>query len=201
MTQKPEDIRSDEVLVELYHQFDDQSAVETLITRYQTRLWDSTIKLSFYKDKSFIDDIVQVVFYTIFRLIKDNRFAPQGTGSFKAWVSNMARKITFNENQRRMRREKTITDTYPEPFNEEMTARRVSSSSRTVDDEKYLARLQEAIAQLEPLDQKLLQLRQADMPYDQILIEPEFINYKKSGRLRMRYCRILEFLRRYLKKE
>lgn len=199
MTQKPEDICTDEALVELYRTSGDQAALETLISRYQTRLWALAFKLSFSKDKSFIDDIIQITFYTIFRLVKDDRFIPRAVGSFKAWAFNITRKITLNENQYRMRREKPITETYLESFSDEMTVRRVDSSIRTSADEKYLARLQEAIGQLAPLDQKLLQLRQKNMSYDQIRTEPEFRTHK-SGRLRVRYCRILESLRNYLLK-
>jgi len=197
-------LQADEALVSAYRAGDD-SALEILIKRYQTPLWALAFKLSFSKDKSFIDDIIQIALFTIFRLIKDGRFIPREAGlpagqagSFKTWAFNMTRNITLNENQRRKRIEKTITEPYLESFSDEMMVRRVDSSMRRGADEKYLARLPEAIGQLKPLDQRLLQLRQGNVPYDQIIRdEPEFRDYK-SGQLMVRYYRILEFLRKYL---
>ena len=192
---------TDEALVELYRTTHDQAAVEILITRYQARLWAMAFRRSHFQDKPFIDDIIQMVFYTIFHIIKDRGFASRGPGSFKAWAFDITNKVMLSENQRRRKRDRPVTDAYLGSFSDEMRGRQMDSASLTDDDEKYLSRLPEAIARLKPLDQKLLRLRQANMSYEQIMLVPEFAKYKKSGRLRMRYCRILESLREYLRKE
>ena len=195
----PEDTRTDEALAEACRD-GDNSALVPLVHRYETPLWACALKLSHYKDKPFIDDITQIVFWTIFKLLKSGRFTPRYPGSFKAWAFTMCRKITMAENRSRNRRAKPITEEYLESFSEDATPRRINSSIQTCADEKYLSRLNEAMERLTPLDRKLCQLRNQGIPYEKILKHPDFCT-NKSGQLRMKYCRILERLRRYLEEK
>lgn len=188
----------DEALVQEFRNGDD-SALATLINRYQKRVWACAFKNSNYRDKSFIDDITQIVFYTVFRLIKSGNFIPRYPGSFQAWLFNIARKVALTENRRYGHTEPGLDKEYLETFTDlssaDLKVRMPEESTDTTKRETRLNLINEAVAKLDPLDRKLFELRKKGYSYEQILREPDF-KENNSGQLKMRYSRILEFIRR-----
>ena len=193
-----EDTRSDETLALSYSE-GDESAAAPLFRRYEKPLWKYALRTSVYRDPSFLDDIVQITFTVIFRLLKDKQFTPRFADSFKAWAFDICKKTTYNENQRRTKYEQPITDAHLTDLSLDIDVRRVSDSMDTRRQGQRLARLAEALPHLEPIQRKLFDLRQAGLSYEQIRHEPEF-RKNNAGQLRVKYCRVLETLRKYAKR-
>ncbi|MBI4833401.1 MAG: hypothetical protein HY811_01090 [Planctomycetes bacterium] len=200
--------QSDETLALSYGDGND-SAMDILVGRYYKPVWGVLINNSNYKDKSFIDDLIQITFFTICKLLKNDKFgprypglpaeAPAQAGSFKNWIFDIAKKIAFTENRRYGHAEHGLDKEYLETFTEDPMARIPEPSSDNPQKEMMIKLMNQAINKLESLDRKLFLLKQNNS-YAAILEYDEFrFNEKgepnKSGQLRMRYCRILKSIR------
>jgi len=188
MSQKLEDNRSDEALIELYRQFNDQEALETLLTRYKEPLWRYVRSISWYnKDKPFIDDICQEILLIIFRRI--DKFRPVGPGSFKAWVYLLAQHKTYKANERRAARPTNLSARYPEEFPDDLADIRPPDR----DYHELQVRLDKILSHLSPEEQQLFTLISEDKNYKEIHEIPPF-NQDTPENLRQKICRLRKFL-------
>ncbi|MBI5779001.1 MAG: sigma-70 family RNA polymerase sigma factor [Planctomycetes bacterium] len=191
-------VKTDESLAMAY-QNGDNSAVAILIHRYEKPLWRFALRSSQYKDRQFIDDILQVVFILIFKLLKDRRFRPEYDGSFRTWAFNICKKITLHENQSRKHLEKPISAQYQDEISADITARRFADSLDTLRAERRMEKLKAALDRLKPEERKLIDLRNQEppVPFDKIKDMPEFPG-SNAGQLRTEHCRLLDRLREYI---
>jgi len=188
----------DESLALAYSDGDENAAVP-LFRRYEKPLWKYALRTSVYRDRSFLDDIVQITLVLIFRLLKDKQFTPRFVGSFKAWAFDICKKVIYNENQKRLRQDIPTTDDYLTDLSMDIALRRGADSMEAIRNEEKRAKLEKALQRLKPVQRKLIELRFAGKSYEQIIKhEPEFSG-KKTGQLRVKYCRILERLRKDIK--
>lgn len=190
----PEDTRTDEELLKA-HCAGDYNAMETLVLRYQSRIWACAYRNSNYRDKSFVDDLTQTAVYTVLRIIKSGNFSTPDIRAFEYWLFDITRKTTYTENRRHGYSEQLIDKEYLENIPDDLRVKIPEESADTTEKEKMLRYLKKTMEQLDPLDRELCELRASGLSYDQIGRKPEFKD-NSSGQLRTKYCRILQLIRR-----
>lgn len=171
----PEDPRSDEALVELYHLSDEQ-AFEALYYRYFKPIGFYIRKHSHYKDEDLIEEIRQITFIKISRKIKSGGFVPAGPGTFRASLYQTAQNICFNQNKNRMRLMKPVSEIFTD---EELPGidgflwiKDIGTDYESIND-----RIKEITAELTQAELKLMKLVTEKVPYKQIQKESEFQKY------------------------
>jgi RNA polymerase sigma factor (sigma-70 family) len=189
-----DDTRSDEALVELYRQFNDQSALAALLTRYQEPLWHYARKIGWCKDTNFIDDVCQEILLAIFEHI--DRFKPFGPGSFRAWAYLLAQHKTLKANEHRAREPITFSDRYPEEFPDDLADLRPPDT----DYHQVSVRLDKVLARLTSEERELFRLLSEDKDYPAIQKVPPFDKYPLAA-LRQKTCRLRRFLVTLIKEE
>ena len=171
-----EDRRSDEQLITAFRA-GEPGALDTLIARYLERVWYYLAKHSWFRDESYLDDLRQQVFLTIFQEIKNGRFLPAGEGSSKGWLYKVAYLECLRADKKRRKEFKSLSEYYPkEPTGlpDDLLAKQPPAGA---DYERTNARLADALARLTPEEQKLIHLLAAGKSYREIRADPDFSKY------------------------
>lgn len=192
------DKRTDEDLVEACR-LGDVSAPKILVKRYEQPLRYFLLPFSWIKDASFIDDIIQLTFLTIFKGIKEGKFDPS-KGLFKRWAYGICQKICLAENRNHRRRPKPISERYPEEFPDDLVKVRPEPTPDPEVFNRRRAQLARALEMLIPPERRLFELRRQGLSYQRIKNLPDFQKFS-LGRLRLKYYEIMETLRTILRKE
>lgn len=169
-----EDRRSDEALV-VASQSGEATALEILCQRYYEPVYYYLLKESLIKEASFLEDIRQEIFLTIFKLIKSEKFTPRGEGSFKTYLYTTARNICRTKNRERAKEPKDIYG----KLLELIPAKPVISPDQTAKKQARIkARLARILDKLSPQEIKLMMLINYEgKTYKQIHELPEFAKY------------------------
>jgi len=151
-----DDLRSDEALVTDY-QSDNDSALDVLYRRYYNQIGFYIRKQSSYKDPSFIDDVRQMVFLKVFTIFKAGKFQPIGPGSFRSFLYETARRICFDQNEKRMRNDRPASEIFTD---EELSTpdELCYRQPETTDYDEINERVKEVLSKLTPEEQKLMWL-------------------------------------------
>jgi len=179
----------------------DDASYATLYERYYNPIGFYVKKNSVYKDRSFIDDTRGIIFFKVLSALKQGRFTPKFPGSFKKYLFETAQKTIFDENQKRLRIVRPVT----EVFTEEELLDPDGLAYREVDPDDYEeieAQAKEVMAKLNSQEKRLVQLYFIEkMPPDDILALGEFKNIKNVASLRDKMYRIKKRLNPRGKKE
>jgi RNA polymerase sigma factor (sigma-70 family) len=180
-------LRTDEALVTDYQadlpaptsvgtQAGEQSALDVLYRRYYNQIGFYIRKQSSYKDPSFIDDVRQMVFLKVFTIFKAGKFQPIGPGSFRSFLYETARRICFDQNEKRMRHDRPASEIFTD---EELSTpdELCYRQPETTDYDEINERVKEVLSKLTPEEQKLMWLVSKKIPYKKIILEPEFKKY------------------------
>jgi RNA polymerase sigma factor (sigma-70 family) len=191
MTQKPEDNRTDEALIEA-HYAGDETALTILCQRYLEPLWNHARYMSWSKDKSFIDDIQQQTMVTILEDIENEKFKPTGqAGSFRAWAYDICRRVTLAANQRRRIEAIPLSERYPEEFPQDL----VDTNPTITDYHEENQLLDRVLSWLSEEERQLFILLSQKVPYNKIIAIPPFDKYKdKPELLRQKACRLRKYI-------
>jgi len=179
---------SDETLVRDYLAGDSRAS-ESLIRRYQVHLWYHARGVSLYKDKSFIDEIIQLTLIAIIKGIWDGGFSLSRTEPFKSWAYRVCRNICLAENRKYYRQPKSLSEMYPEELPDHLT--RVRPEGR--DYHNLSAELDKVLTKLSQEERQLISLVIKHKTYKVIQkIEP-FDKYSLAT-LRQKVCRLRRFM-------
>lgn len=170
-----EDPRSDEQLVADFLA-EDEPAFEALHNRYFKQIGFYIKKQGILKDDSFIDDVRQIVLVKVFTLLKQGRFTARGPGSFRAFIYETAQRITFDQNEKRFRLVKPVTDVFTteELFQPDELR---FHEPETTDYDLINDRVKKVLGQLTPEEQELMQLVANKIKYRDIIKRSEFSKY------------------------
>ena len=194
----PDNPTSDEALAFACSCNDDASYAK-LYERYYNPIGFYVKKNSVYKDRSFIDDTRGIIFFKVLSALKQGRFTPKFPGSFKKYLFETAQKTIFDENQKRLRIVRPIT----EVFTEEELLDPDGLAYREVDPDDYEEieeRAKAVLSKLNSQEQRLVQLAFVEeMPYEKIIDLPEFKHYKTVDSLKKKIYRIKKRLKKTIK--
>lgn len=166
----------------------DGSALDTILDRYQKRIWNLSLSLSFNKDKSSIDDISQEVLLRMFKRIRE--FINQGEGSFRKWVYQLCRNVCKESNRRLGHRQTPLSELYPENLPDYLnTVRPEPAYERTVVNDKVA----DLLNRLTEEERQLIMLLYENKTYEQIQQIPPFGKYTIET-LRQKTCRLRKYL-------
>jgi len=158
--------RTDEGLIEAYR-LGDLEALDVLFKRYEPTLRPFILNLSWLKDASFIDDIIQLTLLAIFEGIKKDKFDPR-KGSFKRWAYGICQHICMEENRKRRRLPRLLSERYPEELPNGLLAVRSKTSTGVRNLERITRQLNEILKPLAQEERKLLWLMSQDKTYKEI---------------------------------
>ncbi|MFH0887813.1 MAG: sigma-70 family RNA polymerase sigma factor [Planctomycetota bacterium] len=177
----------DEKLVSAYLE-GDGSALDILLDRYQKRIWNLSLSLSFNKEKSFIDDISQEVLLRMFKRIRE--FTNQGEGSFRKWVYQLCRNVCKESNRRLGHRQTPLSELYPENLPDYLnTVRPEPAYERTAVNDKVA----DLLSRLTEEERRLIMLLYEHKTYEQIQQIQPFGKYTIET-LRQKTCRLRKYL-------
>lgn len=165
-----------------------EGAIDILIKRYYEPLRHYAWKLSWYRDKSFIDDIIQQVILSILKSIKGRRFNPE-KGSLKNWVYLICRNITITENHRQRNRPETFSKRFPTELPDHLAVTRPEPKNYTDEEIK----LEKALTKLTDEEKQLLLLVSQKYTYPEIQKQKPFDKYTLET-LRQKVCRTRQYL-------
>jgi RNA polymerase sigma factor (sigma-70 family) len=171
----PDNQPTDEALIlDLYG--GNETAFDQLYQRYYNHIGFYIKKHSVYKDSSFIDDVREILFIKIYTIIKEGKFEPRGPGSFKTFLYDTAQKTTFDENEKRMRSDRPVSEVFTD---EELTApdELCYREPDITDYDLINDRLEDVISELSLEEQKLIRLVSEGIPYKEIQRHPWFSKY------------------------
>jgi len=190
-------VETDETLVRDFQQ-GDNGALESLFRSYQEPLWRYARRLSWNRDKSFIDDIRQQVFETILEGIKKGAFDPR-KGSFQGWAYGICKNICREENRNYRRQPRALSERYPEESPDEFT--QVRPEAPEVEEYNESSnRLDKLLPNLSSEDRQLMWLVGEHEDYKKIQKTPLFNKYSLTS-LRQKVCRIRQEMIRLRKEE
>ena len=185
---------TDEFLISAFLSGGNENAFDELYQRYYNPIGFYIKKHSIYRDPSFIDDVREIIFLKVFTALKQGRFQPKFPGSFKKYLFDVALKTIFDENEKRLR----IVRPVSEIFTEEELETPDALSYREPEDTDYELieeRAKEVMAKLNKKEQRLVQLAFIEqMPYEKIITLPEFKNIKSVDTLKNKIYRIKQKL-------
>ena len=180
---------TDESLISAFLSGGNENAFDELYQRYYDRIGFYIKKHSIYRDPSFIDDVREIIFLKVFTALKQGRFQPKFPGSFKKYLFDVALKTIFDENEKRMRSVRPVSEIFTEEELEtpdELLYREVDPTDYELIEE----RVKEAMSKLNKKEQDLMQLVAEGVPYKTIITLPEFRNYKSVDSLKDKIYRI-----------
>ncbi|MBI4835104.1 MAG: sigma-70 family RNA polymerase sigma factor [Planctomycetes bacterium] len=191
------DGRSDEELLKA-------NCMETLFSRYYEPGWNYIRSQSWYRDKGFIDDLVQQACLTALEKLNNNEFTPSGEGSFKAWFYQICQNVCWIGNKRHRHQPKSLTEIYTEELPLDIADLRPHPKNY----DREMERLKKILAQLPEEDRQLMLLMAGQEPgkmaYENIHKTPPFDKYELPN-LRQKVCRLrklmLQLLREIKEKE
>lgn len=187
-------METDETLVRDFQQ-GDNGALESLFRSYQEPLWRYARRLSWNRDKSFIDDIRQQVFETILEGIKKGEFDPR-KGSFQGWAYGICKNICREENRNYRRQPRALSERYPEEMPDEL----IQVGPEADEYHESSDQLEKLLPRLSPEDRQLMFLVGEHKDYNEIQQTPLFNKYSLTT-LRQKVCRIRQWLIRLMKEE
>lgn len=190
----PEDIRSDAQLVEAFLA-EDEPAFGALHNRYFKQIGFYIKKQSILKDDSFIDDVRQIVLVKVFTLLKQGKFESRGPGSFKAFLYETARRITFDQNEKRFRLVKPVTEVFTTEELAQPDELRFYEPE-TTDYDLINDRLKKVLSKLTPEEQELMQLVAQKTKYKDIIKMKKFSKYKSVDSLKDKIYNIRKRMRK-----
>ncbi|MFH1228701.1 MAG: sigma-70 family RNA polymerase sigma factor [Planctomycetota bacterium] len=184
----PDEIKTtDEALIEAYRA-GNLPALDILLKRHELALRNFVLGFSWLKkDPGIVDEIIQEIFITIFKEIKNNRFIPAGPGSFKGWAYSIARHRCYNATESLSSRPKLLSKNYIESFPAKLEETRPEESEEITELEKLDSELNRILGGLSDESRQLLALSQQGKTYEEInKIEP-FTKYSLVN-LRRKVC-------------
>lgn len=168
--------RGDENLTRAYRS-GELKALDTLLEQYDQPLRNFIRTISWLKDESFIDEVLQSTRITIFEEIRNGRFIPTGAGSFKAWAYTICQNVCWNANKNQARQPKRISELYPEEPTGMPDNLLPQMPMRTVNYEHLATKLKDVTSHLSPEEQKLMTLVSQRKKYQEIQQDPDFAQY------------------------
>jgi len=170
-----DDPRSDEDLVSAYLK-GDKPALEILLNRYSTIILSFLGgKSFFYKDEQYLENIRQEVLIKVFNGIRD--FTPTGPGSFKRWVFKIAYFECLNQDKKRRKGSKTISEIFPDEETGIPDDLVFELTPRTKDYDNAELKLEAIRSKLSDEEQKLMRWVSEGKPYKEIQPDPLFSKY------------------------
>jgi len=207
----PSDTRSDEQLVTAFLAGSPacqavtsvagrETALDTLLDRYQEPLWRYAYKISHYRDKSFIDDIRQRSLIAIFQGLKTGRFDP-AKGTFKDWAYGICHTVCLDENQKYERHAQVLSERYPLEFPDDILDERAKAPDVAVEEAEESDRISRVLLELSEEDRALCQLALIeDKSYEEIARSKPFERYRnRLPALRQKTCALRKHLVSLLK--
>jgi len=180
---------ADEILVSSYLA-GDESALDQLYQRYYNPLGFFIRKHSLYKDDSFIGDCRQIAFFKVFTIFKEGRFKPELAGSFKTLLYKTAKNVCFDENEKRMRSARPLSEVFTREelaTPEELCYRQPEST----DYDEIQERVKQVLAKLTKKEQKLMWLvSEGKKCKDIIKMRPFSKEYKSVDSLKQKIYNI-----------
>lgn len=168
--------RTDEDLVRAYKS-GELKALNSLLKLYEEPLRGFIHTISWLKDASFIDEVIQDIRVTIFEEIRKGRFIPSGVGSFKAWVYKICQNVCWNANKDRARQPKPISELYPEEPTGMPDDLLPKMPTQTVNYDHLATKIKDATSHLSLEEQKLMRLISERKKYKEIQQDPSFSKY------------------------
>lgn len=184
---------SDEELV-LAYLGGDGLALDKLLARFQKPLWQYICQMIHSPDDSLIEDILQEVMLTAFKDIKTGKFRDSGPGSFNAWIRSITRHRTLQAIDKLKRQPESFSVRFPKSLPEDISVERPDDSAQEDEQNILTNRLNMLLSELDSIDQRIFELKRQGLTYQEILQQDEFKDWT-GGRLRTRFCRIMELLR------
>jgi RNA polymerase sigma factor (sigma-70 family) len=197
----PNDNRSDEALIAAYRAGlaqgsgdksadspanRDNSALNALFTRYMTHVKAFLFRNSRFKDEAWIEELRQIIFTAVLEGILKGAFEDRGTGSFRAWLFEVARRLCLKHNQKRSADYKDFSQVYPESTTD-IPAGLIFKASDEINDYTEIDKAQQqALAKLKPLERRLMELVGDRVEYADIIKLPEFAKYKSVDYLMLK---------------
>lgn len=178
--------RTDKDLVRTY-QSGELKALDTLLELYDQPLRDFIRTISWVKDDSFIDDVLQEVRIIIFTKIKSGKFIPDSAGSFKKWAYKVCQNITYQANKKSARRERPISEYYPEEPTGMPDDLLPMMPMETVNYDHLATKLKTLLSELSLEEQKLMRLISQKKSYKEIQQDPCFRKYSLDYLMRKVY--------------
>ncbi|MBI4712086.1 MAG: sigma-70 family RNA polymerase sigma factor [Planctomycetes bacterium] len=188
-----QDTRTDEQLVLAYQSGEsgasrrDKQAIATLINRYLLPLKFFLIKLSWYKDDGFLDDILQQTFFIVAERINTERFSPAGPGTVRAFLYQTARNICLWENEQHARQGTTIADVCTDEERELIDNDVYQPSDESKDYGQIDAQLEQIRRQLTSEEQYLMELVSQGKTYVEIQQDQLFSKFSIDYLMRKVY--------------
>ncbi len=156
------------------------SAFDVLFDRYSERIRFRLLGKSWFKDDDqYIDELVEQVFVVAWQCLKSGKFESQGEGSFRKWLLGLCQLECYKQDSARAKLPKTTSTLFPSSFaNIPLPAKKeLEPENETIHNEQVNNQLKEALFQLTPEEQKLMQLVADNVKYKDILKKPEFSKY------------------------
>ncbi len=185
----PDNSTSDEALV-FACSCNDDASYGLLYQRYYNHIGYFVKKHSIYQDPSFIDDTRGIIFFKVFSALKQGKFQPQFPGSFKKYLFETALKTTFDENQKRLRIVRPVSEVFTEDELAEPDELRYREPEDT-DYEEIEERAKEVMVKLNKKEQRIMQLVAEGVPYAEIAI---LLHIKSIDTLKNKIYRIKQKL-------
>ena len=192
----PYSLQADEVLAEAYR-LGDEPAFDMLYARYIKLLYFYLLKISWFKDEVHLEEILQRVFIVISQGIKTGKFTG---GSFRKWAFTVCRMECVKQDENRAAQPLLISGQLLQALPADLTKERPDASAEVEAYQHLTNKINGVLLRLSESERRLFELRKQGYSYERILQEPDFQGWT-VGQLRTRYCRIMESLRKYLKKE
>jgi len=174
MAQKPKDSRSDEALVRAFGK-GEAEALDILLERYATIILAYLFNHSFFQDEAYLLDVRQQIFLTLFKSMR--QFRPRGPGSFRKWLYTVAHHECLNQDKKRRRALKPVSQFYPQEatgFPDDLVPRlRPQTTAYEAADQ----RIDKVFKCLTPTEQRLMQMVGEGRKHKQILKDPAFSKY------------------------
>lgn len=184
---------SDEELVQRFME-GNESALNTLLERYQKLLWKYICAVIHSSSDSLIDDIFQETWLSVIKSIPKDKFNDLGPGSFRAWLYSIARRLALKAVDRLYRQPEPFSIRFPKSLPEDLDAGRPDEAQPVECQNSLTNKLDLLLSALEPMDQRLFELKRQGLTYQEILQQDGFKDWSGS-KLRTRFCRIMELLR------
>jgi RNA polymerase sigma factor (sigma-70 family) len=164
-----------------------ESAFTELFNRYAKALFYYLLKYSWFKDEDHIDRIIQDTFITVWRKLKLGGLKFETPNSFRKWLYTIAHIECLNQDEKRAKSPKTISEIYPDAPHGIPDDILYRKPLETDDPNKTQSRLDKIRAVLTPDEIKLMELVGQGKSYKEIQQEPEFAEYSIDYLMRKVY--------------
>lgn len=188
---------SDEDLIRLYRQGVTE-ALDILFHRYLDPLRGYLLKYSWFKDDSYLDDLIQQILMIAFTRIKEKAFEPKGDGSFRHYLYRIGTIEYKKQDCLRASELPPLSRRFPNVSTGFADERVPSRPVETPNHHALHKKLSKAFKALATEEIKLLIMANLGIPYEKILAHPLFSKFTlaylklKIYNIRQKVIKIIE---------